>query len=38
MVVHFCTEESQRIAITGENSKYLEQLEDLKTTPIIFEK
>ena len=38
MVVHFCTEESQRIAITGENSNYLEQLKDPKTAPIIFEK
>ena len=38
MVVHFCTEESQRIAVTGEDSNYLEQLEDPKTAPIIFEK
>ena len=36
MVVHFCTEESQRIAITGEESNYLEQLKDPKTAPVIF--
>ena len=37
MVVHFCTDDAKRIMITGENSDYLDQIEDQSIAPIIYE-
>ena len=36
MVVHFCTEKSEKIMIKGKNSEYLKQLEDESICPIIY--
>ena len=37
MVVHFCTEEAQRLSIIGRQKNYLDQLKDPKTTPVIYD-
>ncbi|MFL2983782.1 MAG: phytanoyl-CoA dioxygenase family protein [Candidatus Neomarinimicrobiota bacterium] len=37
MVVHFCTDKAKRVQISGENSKYLDQIMDLEIAPIIYE-
>ena len=36
MVVHFCTDDAKRIRVTGENSDYLDQIEDQSIAPIIY--
>lgn len=37
MVVHFCTDEAKRIMVTGENSDYLDQIEDQSIAPVIYQ-
>ena len=36
MVVHFCTDRAERVIIKGENSQYLNQLEDELRCPILY--
>ena len=38
MVVHFCTEEAQKMIVNGEHANYLDQLNDPKTAPVIYKK
>jgi len=36
MVVHFCTDRSQRVPVSGENSDYLDMVTDESICPVIF--
>ena len=37
MVVHFRTDKSKRIEIEGPNKNYLDQIENLKIAPVIYQ-
>jgi ectoine hydroxylase-related dioxygenase (phytanoyl-CoA dioxygenase family) len=36
MVVHFCTDRAEKISVKGQNSEYLNQMEDQLICPIIY--
>ena len=38
MVVHFCTDMAERIPISGENSDYLDRIENKSICPIIYKR
>ena len=38
MVVHFCTEKAKKIIVNDENAKYLDQLNDPNTAPVIYKR